>query len=377
MKLKHKFRSILTKTIAITLTISSLALVAQPASAATIGSPRKLTLSSSSPAGSNATTSYTFVYANATTGTIVKSWEAVICTTASGACSTPAGFANSSATISQPTNLGDAAGWTVNTATAGKLRMLDAGDATTPTGNATVTFNNVQNPTTANQSYYARIATYSDAAWTTGIDTGTVAASTTNLVTLNGTMPESLVFCTGATVTGTDCTTATSAAAISFNQLFSPTSTSTATSQMVASTNASTGYAITVAGNTLTSGGNTITAMGASAASAINTKQFGMNLMANTVATATPTTFGTAITPASSSAGGSTLQANPTAGYGTANNFKFVSGDIIANADFQTPGTSKPTDAQAYTASYIANVTGSQAAGAYTTTLTYVCTATF
>jgi hypothetical protein len=36
-----------------------------------------------------------------------------------------------------------------------------------------------------------------------------------------------------------------------------------------------------------------------------------------------------------------------------------------------------PSDSQNYTVSYIVNIPASQASGLYTTTLTYVCTATF
>jgi hypothetical protein len=62
-------------------------------------------------------------------------------------------------------------------------------------------------------------------------------------------------------------------------------------------------------------------------------------------------------------------------GYDTAGTFKFTtSGDTIANS---ANGGAGPTDVQLYTASYIANVSGGQPIGTYTTTLTYICTATF
>ena len=71
---------------------------------------RKLTLSSSSPSASNATTTYTFNF-TVPSSTVLQSMQAQICTTASGACTTPTGFANASSTLaSQPTNLGDASG---------------------------------------------------------------------------------------------------------------------------------------------------------------------------------------------------------------------------------------------------------------------------
>jgi hypothetical protein len=186
-------------------------------------------------------------------------------------------------------------------------------------------------------------------------------------------MPESLVFCTGATVTTTasvpDCATATSGN-ISFNQLFSPTDTATATSQMAASTNAGFGYNITVAGPTLTSGANTVTAMSAAAAGVRGLSQFGLNLKANTTTTSTPA-VGTEVAAASN---GTNYKGQAAAGYNTADTFKFVSGDSVANSSFGGAGGS---DAQIFTASYMVNVPGSQPAGTYTTTLTYICTPTF
>jgi hypothetical protein len=178
-----------------------------------------------------------------------------------------------------------------------------------------------------------------------------------------------LVFCTGGTITGTNCGTATSGA-ISFGTNFSSTTTSTATSQMVAATNAAGGYAITVNGSTLTcsgcSGTPSIAGMSSSTTSTTGTPQFGLNVVSN----ATPS-VGTAITPSSN---GTNLRGQGFTGYGTANNFKFLTGDTVANSGNASLG---PSDAQNFTVSYIANVPGSQAAGSYSTTLTYICTATF
>ena len=100
------------------------------------------------------------------------------------------------------------------------------------------------------------------------------------------------------------------------------------------------------------------------------TGQFGLNLKANTTATST-VAIGAEIAPVSN---GTDLRAQPAAGYNTVDNFKYVSGDSVANS---ASGGAGPTNAQIYTASYIVNVAGSQTAGTYTTTLTYVCTATF
>jgi hypothetical protein len=148
---------------------------------------------------------------------------------------------------------------------------------------------------------------------------------------------------------------------------------------MAASTNAERGYSITVNGATLTSGSNTIPGMSAQAAGAKGTSEFGMNLRANTTTTSTPA-FGAELTPASN---GTALKGQANTGYQTADQFKFVSGDSVANSASSggalgTVGASPgPTNSQVYTASYIVNASGIQPPGTYTTTLTYICTALF
>jgi hypothetical protein len=333
--------------------------VPQTANAAQI-TARKLTLSSSNPAGSNATTSYTFNF-TVPSGTTLQSLSATVCTTASGACTTPTGFSNSSSTLaSQPVNLGDATGWTVSTATAGSLRLSKAGNAAAPTGSQTVVFGNVQNPTTTNQTFFARVTTYSDASWTTPVDTGVVAASTATQIQLSGTIDESLVFCTGTSITGQNCGTV-AGSTVNFGT-FSSTAASTGTSVMAASTNGVSGYSITINGSTLTcatcSGSPTIAALGSQTASSPGSAQFGANLRSNT----SPSTFGA--DPSGSGSG------SYTANYGTANQYRFVTADGVASA-------ASATDANTFTTSYIVNVPGSQPAGTYTATMTYIATATF
>jgi hypothetical protein len=225
-----------------------------------------------------------------------------------------------------------------------------------------------------NKTFFVRVTVYTGtSADGTVIHEGTVAASTAEPIKLDGIMPESLVFCTGATVSTTagvpDCTTATSGS-ILFSQLFSPVLTATATSQMAASTNAGSGYIITVNGPTLTNGTNTITALTSADTSKHGNSQFGLNLKANTIDT---TPIGAEIAPASN---GTNYrgQATPLSGYETADTFKFNSGDTVADSANATAGG---TDAQIYTVTYIANVPGSLPAGRYASTLTYICTPKF
>lgn len=239
----------------------------------------------------------------------------------------------------------------------------------------------ITNPTTPNQTFFVRITTFETTDATgTATDAGVVTAATAEQIVLDGIMPESLVFCTGGTVgldvatsTVPDCATATSGV-ISFDKLFSPTDTATATSQMAASTNAGDGYAITVNGTTLTSGSNTIGAMGTTGFGVRGTSQFGMNLKANTNLTSSDINgdpVGIEVAPAPNAVN-YRGQASP--GYDTVDQFKFATGDVVADS---YNGGAGGTDAQIFTVSYIANVPGSQPAGTYSTTLTYICTPTF
>ncbi len=257
-------------------------------------------------------------------------------------------------------------------------RVAASVNANTP---ISVTVNNIVNPTPTNTTFYVRIATYTGTDGATGlVDSGSVAASTATQIVLTGVMPETLIFCTGGTISTTagipDCSTATSGA-INFNQLFSPTDTATATSQMAASTNALNGYSITVNGPTLTNGSYTIPAMVNTQGTAgiVRTKgksEFGMNLVANTTASST-VAVGSNVAPTVAS-DPTNLRGQAKIGYNVPDQFHYFSGDVVAASD---SGGAGPTNAQIYTASYIADVAGNQVAGTYTTTLTYICTPTY
>jgi hypothetical protein len=178
-------------------------LLSSTASAAQI-TGRKLTIGSGVP---SAVTTYAFDFTVPTTGTIIKSLSADACTAAVGTCTTPTGFSVSGVTLTgQPTGLGDASGWTVNTATAGSLRLADSSDASTPSGAQHVSFSGVTNPSTVNTSFFLRITTYSDGSWTTPIDTGTTASAVVQTLTVNAAVAEVLNFCVGST-TINDATT--------------------------------------------------------------------------------------------------------------------------------------------------------------------------
>ena len=172
---------------------------------------------------------------------------------------------------------------------------------------------------------------------------------------------------------------------------------------MAASTNATNGYAITVNGPTLTSGTNTVTAIGSTAAvSATDTRQFGLNLIDDSsptspivtdptigVGSTDPITYyngdgagtGGALNPASDGVnffGVAATGFNGAGGAGNVPTYSFAANtnNTVATSNYSGTG-SGPTNTQRYTVTYIVNVSGNLPAGSYSTTLTYICTASY
>ncbi|MFC1686450.1 hypothetical protein ACFLZS_00755 [Patescibacteria group bacterium] len=127
---------------------------------------------------------------------------------------------------------------------------------------------------------------------------------------------------------------------------------------LAASTNAESGYNISYDGSTLTSGSNTIDAMGTQGASSTGTEQFGINLKDN----ATPNT-------GSEPSGGSGV---PESNYNTADQFTFIADAVTSLASSATSSVTTT-----FEATYIVNVSQTTEAGAYSTTITYICTGNF
>lgn len=310
--------------------------------------PRSVQLGTSQEA---VATTHAISVTTATTASIA-SIRVTYCTTSTGACTTPAGLDTTAATLSAQSG---AIGFTLDTSVNASPYLTRIGAVVTAGTAIGFTLTNVTNPSATNTSFYLRVSTYSGGDGVTGsIDSGSIAASTAQQVVLTGVTPEILIFCVGTSIPG-NCSTMTGNS-IDFGD-FSPLSTRTGTSMMQATTNAAGGYSITVNGTTLASGVNTIAALGVPTASTSGTGQFGFNLRANTAPA-----FGGDPT----GAGTGTF----TAGYGSVNQYQFVPGSTVATAAL-------PTDANTFTSSYIVNIGGAQAAGVYTTTMTYICTANF
>ncbi len=118
---------------------------------------------------------------------------------------------------------------------------------------------------------------------------------------------------------------------------------------LVAGTNASNGYTMTINGTTLTSNSDTIDAIGnTNSSSSVGTEQFGLRMSAS---------------------GGSGVVSAPYAASGFA--FDTASfPDEVASAVGSSANTT-------YSVRYLANITASTEAGAYTANLTYIATANF
>ncbi|HEX7260069.1 MAG TPA: hypothetical protein VF272_04030, partial [Candidatus Saccharimonadia bacterium] len=240
----------------------------------------------------------------------------------------------------------------------GRIQIANTSNTGSPSAGSTVNFNTITNPSISgnNQNtFYIRVVTYSDDAWTTPIDSGAVAGSVTNQIQVTASVDETLNFC--AFQTGTTCANGTGTT-VALGTLSSSTATSS-TSKLVAGTNATSGYVIQYTGATLTSGGNTITATGtAGATSSTGSSQFGINLVANT-----------APTVGSAPSGGTGAAST---NYATSNTFSFVPSTLT-----QVAAAAAASADTLFTVSYLANIPANQTAGAYSTTLTYICTATF
>lgn len=378
------FRAVSYSALALLITLQVIVLPASPAYAAGQITTRSLKLL----AGDNNTTGvnggslagrsvrHEFTFTVPTSGN-VGSVLIEYCTTAAdvgaATCQGPTGLSATTATVETSSGLTNL---TPDSPSANQIFLRRVATAQNLSAGTvvSVTLKDVINPTTPNTTFFARISTYTSltaAVGDTAVDAGTVAASTTYGIDLSGIMPESLVFCTGDVIplgagNVPNCTDPAISNTIRYNQLFSPTDTATATSQMAASTNAGFGYSITVNGPTLTSGSNTVAPLNTTDVSKKGVSQFGLNLVENTTTTTNP--FGIDLTPASD---GDKLNGTVDTDYATAESFRYVDGDTVATSN------SKGTDSQVYTVSYIANVPGSLPAGTYATTLTYICTPTY
>jgi hypothetical protein len=141
---------------------------------------------------------------------------------------------------------------------------------------------------------------------------------------------------------------------------FSPTSAAVATASFSVSNYTSYGYAVQISGTPPKKGAHTIPALATQTTSQAGTEQFGINLVANT----SPSSVG------ANPAHGLFAVGSATSDYSTPNNYRFVSGDIIASA----PSSSGVTT---YTMTFLVNVAPLTEGGQYSSDQTIIVTGTY
>jgi hypothetical protein len=162
----------------------------------------------------SASTSYTFSFVPGTTDPI-QGLEFQACTTALGTCTAPAGLSFSSAAGGSLTgSWTNATAFTVdatganNCIASASVLCAKRTQASNESGASQrgVLFTGITNPNgtscaTSNCTFFVRMTTYSATTYTAGsiVDTGNVASSTIQTLTINASVQEALSFCVGAT----------------------------------------------------------------------------------------------------------------------------------------------------------------------------------
>jgi hypothetical protein len=178
---------------------------------------RSLAISSAVPSGTGV--KYTYTFTQPTVGTI-QSIKFVACTTATstyaGSAACTGGAVPGGMTIQAGSQVGSLSGnWQSTTAfsrdavgsngcvTGGNANILCIKrTAAAPNETATsksITWDTQTNPSTANSAFYVGIFLYSDAAWNTPTDSGTVASAVVQTLTVDARVAEYLAFCVGST----------------------------------------------------------------------------------------------------------------------------------------------------------------------------------
>ncbi len=215
---------------AFVMAFASLVTVVLPShtSAATLTS-RSVVISTSQPSATGATYRFNFTTPGSTA---IQSMSFMFCTQPLGTCTLPTGMnvgyttasTNATQTFSQATAFAeysgaDTGGCTGQSAggSSATTYCVTRTQATAETAAAkSIQIDAVTNPSIPsgnNTSVYVRISTYSDTAFATGVDDGTVAASIVNQLTVSGRVQERLVFCVFAldNAAGSNATAGTAA----------------------------------------------------------------------------------------------------------------------------------------------------------------------
>lgn len=355
---------------------------------------RKLTLSSSAngnitlgAAGSGtngAQTQHTLDFTVGTTGT-VGSIEFLYCTTPlpGTTCTAPTGMDASTVASIGGTS---ASGWSLGTAgnAPGASRLRITRTAASMTGAQQFIFgtgsggasDRIKNPTGDNSTFFIRITTFSDTAWTTAVDQGTVANSTAQQIDITAKVQEVLNFSVGSTVTAPTASCAAfsdsgaltlgdpSEGTLSFSQAYD------AHSYFRVSTNANGGTIIYYSGDTLKSGSNSIAAIGASAASsAVGTSQFGLGIDSTDTQSGSGHSFTSLAATSPYDTGNGTITNGGTA--------QFAFNTASLTTPVQIASASGTITCDTGSVRYVGNISTTTPPGIYTTSISYLAVPTY
>jgi hypothetical protein len=142
--------------------------------------------------------------------------------------------------------------------------------------------------------------------------------------------------------------------------IFSPTLASTATATFSVKGYLSYGYTVQIVGTPPSNGTHTISPLATAGTSQTGTEQFGINLVANTQ----PASVGA--NPDNGAFGFGSVMPD----YNVSNNYRYVSGDVIAKAD-------KSSGVTNYTLTYLVNVAGLTPGGQYKSNQTLIVLGSF
>lgn len=332
---------------------------------------RSVTVSSSVAGATNVT--YRYAYKVNTADEDLGSFKVEVCSNdpfPGTSCTAPAGFSGASIAAGNTTVEVGGASQTVDTVTTSgsadniiDVTLTTAVSAVAAGTEVIITFSSaVTNPSSSNTQYFSRVYTYSDTGNATLVDDGGLAFSTAESIDVTARVQETLTFCvyaTGATCGSPGDTTVDLGVLTT-----SPSGTDNKGShQAEVATNALNGYVIQYAGTTLTHSNdtNTIEAIGATGEAQLtdgSAEQFGLNIAVN-------------------SGSGSTLDADYS---GT--NYAFVDGATITDgtdtaATNAIANSTEPVSTNVFDLEFLGSITNLTATGTYSTTVTYVATATF
>jgi hypothetical protein len=328
--------------------------------------------------GNGAQTTETFTFTPPTSGNI-SSIEFLYCTQALGTCTPPVGLDTS--TVSSVSGT-DGAGWTIDSSTtANNVRIKSASpvnlngttDLELKLGNGSTGTDYIKNPTGDNTTFFVRITTFSDAGWTTVVDTGTVVSSTAQQVDITAKVQETLNLSVGTTPTdpGSGCAAFSDTGALALgdsNGVLDYMTAYAANSYFRLSTNAAGGTKILYSGDALKSGSNVIDSIGSAGdVSQVGTEQFGLGIDSSD----TQGGFGYSFSVLS-----------PTSPYGAANGvlgdpgvtFAFDTNSVTTPVEIASAATVVPCDTGSVR--YLGNIDTTTPPGINTTKITYIAVPT-